>query len=157
MKHLKLFMLLFALPLLGIAYSCDDNDKPDVRVNVTSTNAIVDGTIYVVYPDSLHITGVNVYPAEGVDKATGRGPVFFSFNGLPCGPGNLDGAITIALDSAFVGGTYLLDMTMDVYQDDRSLATCWATMPVKVLADSTELPAAPADTIQHNVGHRISY
>ena len=55
----KLLFLLLALPLLGLAVSCDDDDNlPKVDITFSYTNGTVVGSqVYVVKPDTLYIDG----------------------------------------------------------------------------------------------------
>ena len=58
----KIFSLLaMALSLAFVTTSCDDNDLPDVDINIAVSNAeIVDHQMYVVRGDTLKIESINV-------------------------------------------------------------------------------------------------
>lgn len=79
----KLLFLLLALPLLGLAVSCDDDDNlPKVDITFSYTNGTVVGSqVYVVKPDTLYIDGISVKAVNTDHEATIAGLVTYYVDG----------------------------------------------------------------------------
>ena len=73
----KLLYLLLLLPL-GLFSSCDDdNDMPDVTMNVSMSNVVqYDGITYVVAGDVIKVNGVTVKPVTGGNAAIAGGVTY---------------------------------------------------------------------------------
>ena len=135
----KLLYLLLLLPL-GLLASCsDDNDLPDVDVNVSFDNVVAaDNQLYVVKGDSLKVTGVYI---KGNNNQTAViNSINYMWNNTlvlwnPISPYNAD-----FVTDHTKPGTYLLTLNMDIAQVDKTLAYCILDFKVTVVSDASQLP-----------------
>ncbi len=119
----KILYLLFALPLLGLISSCDDDkDLPDVTFSMDYSGAsCVDDVLYVVQGDTLYINALNVTPAEGTKKATlGLTTYYWDFSPFYS-------TITVPFSTAIATegiepGDHMLQVRTTIYQVDKEQA-----------------------------------
>ena len=141
----KLFYLLLILPVLGIIASCDDDNMPNVKIGMNFQNVrVVDGTAYVVVPDTFTIEDLFVTAADENGKPAGRGPVAYSFDGIPVSPYSYDiytGGLKMVTDSA-LEGQHVLTASMNVFQDGSEIASCSAWLPIVVVLNADDIPAS---------------
>lgn len=150
----KILMMLLALPLMWIATSChDDDDLPDVILNVTYENAInYENALYVVKGDSLIVDNVTAEPASPNGKACQILAVQFRFNGWlvatdPIAPFG----VAIPTDG-FDVGDYVLGLECPVVQVDKTPATAFITRKVRIVASEADLPVATTPEARHAGG-----
>lgn len=150
-----LSLLLVALPLSFFFTSCsDDDDLPDVSMNISYENARMSGdTLYVVQGDTLGITSINIKNNEPGKKAIvqsanyhflGRSyvtiiPPFRFFVATSGDPESYD-YIPV--------GKYPLVIYVDVAAEDKSLATGAMPYIIKIVASAEDIPAdaVPGDS-----------
>lgn len=139
----KLIYLLFVLPLLGIAVSCDDNDLPDVNISFDYTNGtVVNNMVYVVQPDTLYIDAINVTPVNSSKQAIVVAPVNYWLDGYPCGLSNVQPfAFAIPTDQLSIG-QHTLTVNMHIAQEGAALASMVGSIKINVVADSTDIPTS---------------
>lgn len=140
----KLLYLLLLLPL-GLFSSCDDdNDMPDVTMNVSMSNVVqYDGITYVVAGDTIKVNSVTVKPVTGGNAAIAGGVTYIwdvytnemSVGYSPVAPYGID------VPTATVGvGNHLLDLRMAIVQVDKSVANAFISYPIKVVASADDIP-----------------
>lgn len=149
----KLLTLLLALPLLASLSAChDDDDLPDVTLNVTYSNAVIaDNMLYVVHGDTLQIDSVQATPSKPDGKAVKLLAVAYRLNGwlvanVPFPPFG----VKIPTDNLQTGD-YSLGIEAPVLQVNKEPATIFAVRKVRIVSDSTEIPGVP-DAITRSVG-----
>lgn len=139
------------LPLMAIAFtSCnddDDNNNPQVTISFDFKNGVSDGsTVYVVQPDTLYLTGINVKAVRPNHVATAVGPVSYWLNGYPQGTVYLP-PYGVAINSDQLDlGTYTLTAQMGIAEEGCSLATALTSVKISVVADSTDIPTDATST-----------
>lgn len=140
----KLLFLLLALPLLGLAVSCDDDDNlPKVDITFSYTNGTVVGSqVYVVKPDTLYIDGISVKAVNTDHEATIAGLVTYYIDGqmpgLVVSPYERIPIVTEGLSI----GQHNLSVAMNVAEEGCALASAVAGVRFNVVADSTDIPSA---------------
>lgn len=140
----KLLFLLLALPLLGLAVSCDDDDNlPKVDITFSYTNGTVVGSqVYVVKPDTLYIDGISVKAVNTDHEATIAGLVTYYVDGrMPGLVASPYERIPIVTEGLSIG-QHNLSVTMNVAEEGCALASAVAGVRFNVVADSTDIPSA---------------
>ena len=151
----KLLALLFVLLPLSLVYvSCsDDDDLPDVSVSITTPNAMLGDTIYVVQGDSLIVSSINIRNNEADKNALITGAEFF-FTGegyytpiIPftwrrptsADPQNFNYIPT---------GKYPFNIEVTIAAEGKALAIGVLPYIVRIVADAAEIPedALPGQT-----------
>lgn len=134
----KFFLFLLALPMLAMV-ACDDDNTPEVNVNVSYKNAtVVDGTAYVIKDSVASIERLWVEAVNPDHTATIIRPVNYIFSNGLAGVGDpVNNGIMLYTDSV---GTYVVSAAFEVAEEDCSLAVCAAQWDYKVVNDSTEIP-----------------
>lgn len=143
----KLFLALLTLPLFAAFTSCSDDDsKPQVYIDIDyGTSAVVDGSVYVVQPDTFKITSVRVSAVDENKQAT-NGPVSYFLNSVPLGTNPVE-PFGIAIPTADLKpGAYAVQLVMPILEVGCELATAVTQVSVKVVADSTDIPTAAVPT-----------
>lgn len=137
----KLWFLLLALPLIGMMTSCDDDDKlPKVDISLEYNNAtVVDGSVYVVKPDTLEVASVKVTAVREGNKVT-NGPVSYWLNGAPIAVNPYAPfGVKVPTDKLAIGG-YTLTMEMTVAEEGCQLATAVAQVKVYLVENASDIP-----------------
>lgn len=136
----KFLSILLALPLLTAFTSCHDDDNlPQVDINVTYASPVVDHAVYVVKPDTLKVERVNVVATRPGHVAT-NGPVSYWFNGVPLGTSFAPPfSIKIPTDN-LTTGSYSLTMEMTVLEEGCEMATLTSSVKVCVVDNESEIP-----------------
>lgn len=141
----KILSLLFALPLIFAMTACDDDDDlPEVTLNVTYSNAsMVDNMLYVVQGDTLTIDSVGVAPSQPNGKNTRLLAVAYRFNGwlvanVPFPPFSAK-IVTDNLEA----GDYSLGIECPVVQVGKQPATIYAVKKVRIVENAADIPGSP--------------
>lgn len=137
----RLLHALLALPLLASMVSCSsDDDMPDVTLNVTYGNStVVDKQVYVVKPDTFRIDRLDV-TAVSADKKAANGPVSYFLNAVPLGT-NPVAPFGIAIPTRDMqAGSYVLQLTMPVYEEGCELSTLFTQIQLNVVDDQSDIP-----------------
>jgi len=145
----KLFLAFLALPLLASFTACsdDDDNMPDVNLNLTYGNAqVVDDEVYVVKPDTFRIDRVEV-TAVNPDKKATNGPVSYFINAVPLGTNPVAPFGMVLPTTDMKVGSYVIQMVMPIYEEGSELSTAVAQVKLNVVADSAEIPSAAVPSI----------
>ncbi len=136
----KFLSILLALPLLVSFTSCHDDDNlPQVKINVTYASPVVDHAVYVVKPDTFKVESVNVVALRPGHVAT-NGPVSYWFNGVSLGTNFAPPfGIKIPTENLSVG-SYFMTMEMTVLEEGCEMATLTSSVKVCVVEDESEIP-----------------
>jgi len=140
----KLFLALLALPLLASFTACsdDDDNMPDVNLNLTYGNAtVVDDEVYVVKPDTFRIDRVEV-TAVNPDKKATNGPVSYFMNAVPLGTNPMPPYGMKLYTGDMEVGTYIIQLLMPIYEEGCELSTAMTQVKVNVVADPADIPSA---------------
>lgn len=154
----KIFSLFaMALSLAFVTTSCDDNDLPDVDINIAVSNAeIVDHQMYVVRGDTLKIESINVRNNEaGKPAAITEASYYwdgyflgeawqapFAFNIVTTKP-------TAELDGTALGA-HRLQIYAPVFAVDKDLAFALLSYTVNVVESVEDIPAGGATSLTHH-------
>ena len=140
----KLLYLLLLLPLSFLASCDDDDDMPDVRVDVSMSNVTqYEGITYVVQGDTLVVNSVTVEPVTG-GRATLTGVEYvwdiYSQNmGIGYSP---IAPFGIRIPTNTVGlGNHLLQLRTAILQVDKSVANALISYPIKVVESADDIPS----------------
>lgn len=143
----KLFLFLFALPMLLMATSCNsDDDLPDVNISYAYSNAQeVDDVLYIVQGDTLKIDSVAITPVNGTKQAQILS-VIYRFDGYilkntPVPPFKCKFP-TANLET----GTYVIGLECPIVQVGKTPATAYIRTILKVVASQNDIPAPPVRT-----------
>lgn len=141
----KLLYLLIALPLLAItACSHDDDDYPDVKIGFSYTGGTeVDGTLYAVQGDTLDIDSVFCDPVDPAKKAV-IGDVAYVFDGRPLGIAPTPPFPISLLTKEIPLGDHTMRLQMTVFQEGKTAAIAWLTIPVAIVETSADIPGGAA-------------
>ncbi len=159
----KFLLALMALPLMMSLASCHDDDElPDVNINVTYKNAVVvDHQVYVVQGQEFGIESIVTTAAQEGKNAT-NGAVSYWLNGIPVGTTDVQPfAITLAPEWTQETGSFYIEFVMPVYEEGCALATAYARVKVNVVASADDIPSpsdgeAPAtgQTLDHKLNDK---
>ncbi|MCM1348130.1 MAG: hypothetical protein NC338_01845 [Firmicutes bacterium] len=150
----KLLFILLALPLLATFTACsDDDDMPQVNIDITYGNTqVVNGDIYVVQPDTFKITAITVTAAREGHKAT-NGPVSYFLNAVPLGTNPvMPYGIDLPTDNLKTGA-YVLQIYMPIYEEGCELASAFSQVNIHVVADAADIPADATPSTGQRVDH----
>lgn len=142
----KLLFLLMALPLLAIGFtSCSDDDKdlPDVNIGFTySGGTLVNNKMYVVKDSTFTVDSIYCEAAPGT-KTAAITNVTYLFAGLPQYYTIVSPFTASFNTTGITPGTYPFNITMTVLQVDKSIARAAIGVPMVIVNDASEIPAAP--------------
>lgn len=134
----KLLYLLFLLPLALLGSCSDDDDLAQVDMTVTMSNVTQVGhTFYAIKGSTVKIDGTTVKPAAG-KQATIVG-VNYYMNGLPM-PMAFAAPYAIEFTADLPAGSYILDVTGEVLQVDKSITNMLAKFPFTIVETEEDLP-----------------
>lgn len=155
----KLIYLLFLLPLCLVAACSDDNDLPDVDINVTLGNvAVYDNMLYGVMDSIPSVESVTA--VSNTDKNAGLADVSYFVVSQQQPIPHLDGYSNVApftcrfLPGTFSEGVNSLEMTMLVLQVDKSIATGHLQFFITIVPTVDDLPDGCDDL--GNVTRRVT-
>ena len=155
----KIFSLLaMALSMSFAMTSCDDNDLPDVDINITVSNAeIVDHQMYVVRGDILRIESITVTNNEP-DKPAAITSASYYWDGVFQGEAyQAPFAFNIATFKPVDGklgtplGAHRLQIYAPVVALDKDLAFALMTYTVNVVESVDDIPADGTNAMTHHV------
>lgn len=135
----KFFYLLLALPL-GIFMSCsDDNDLPDVGLNIQLDGCVEQGdTLYVAQGDTLTVESITL--VNNTDKKGMLGVTNYYFDRLFVGSTMLQ-PYTFSIDSGTLPvGNHLLGIQTSIAVVDYPLCYGFAEYIVKIVPTKEDLP-----------------
>lgn len=142
----KLLFLLMALPLLAIGFtSCSDDDKdlPDVNIGFTySGGTYVNNKMYVVKDSVFTVDSIYCEPAPGTKTAAITNVTYF-FAGLPQFYTIVQPFGASFNTTGINPGAYPFNISMTVLQVDKSIANAAIGIPLVIVNDESEIPAAP--------------
>lgn len=136
-----LLTLLMALPVIFLASCHDDDDLPNVNLNIEySGGTIADDQLYVVQGDTLFVDKVSVTPAPESKNAAILSVTY-----------RLDGWVIASVPfqpfkcaiptAGLEPGKYTLGMQIPVVQVDKTPATAYTSRTVNIVTDESEIPA----------------
>ena len=143
----KLLFLLLMLPLGLFVASCDDDNKvPEVSVSAKVSGAVVDnGVIYVVKGETFQFESLDLVNNTGKNGCIGS--VTYFLDGLVVGTA-VSPPFQFVVDTENLPvGNHLISADASVYVVDYSV--CWGVFqfPVKVVADESDLPGEPGESV----------
>lgn len=147
MKLIRL-LLAAALPLLALTSCHDDDDLPDVTLNVDYTGATAaDGAIYVVQGEPFAINSVSVTPVrEG--KTASVFNVTYGLDGWVLGVA-VQAPYALEFDTSVMQvGKHILSMSMDIAETGCTLATGYYATTLYVVASADDIPSDDTATPQ---------
>lgn len=146
----KLLYLLLVLPFaIGLA-SCSDNDLPEVNVNMTFNNVVAeDGVIYAVKDSVISIDNITTRAVDS-DKDAAITNILYFWNSIPA-PGLTWSSLPILIPLKNMplvpSGNNMLGMKATILEVDKSIATCYITVPIKTVDKVEDLPGGQAPGI----------
>lgn len=146
---MKKFLLILGLilPMIGLVACDNDNDLPNVKFDVSITDATnVNGTIYVVQDGSIIVDGIAVRNLES-DKGAGIGSASYFWDGLFIGS-NIQPpyGMEIEIGESVPVGKHELMIKCPVFAVDKSIATAWLVYPVQVVQSEDDIPEGGVTT-----------
>ena len=130
----KFLYLLLALPMLLISSCSNDDDLPQVDMQITYSGAVkVDGVLYVPQGQDFEIESITATPLKGYKEATiGATAYYWNYQYLGT---TIEQPFGLKFDTADMPvGNYMLQINSTVYQVDRSVGIAYFTYPVKIVA-----------------------
>ncbi|MDE6310641.1 MAG: hypothetical protein K2L96_02335 [Muribaculaceae bacterium] len=127
--------------ILGFSSCNDDNDLPDVSLQVEFNDAtIVDGTVYVVQGETFEVESVTPVNNES-NKAVELGGVTYYWDYQLLGASNIKPfALEITVTPETKVGRHVLELYCPVYAVDKAPANAMISYPVEVVASADDLP-----------------
>lgn len=145
------YLLLCALPLFAATSCDDDNDLPDVDINIQISDAVfADGRIYAVAGTDFEIDGISVVNNEhGKSAIIPYANYYFDYQYI--GQSVIEPyGYNIYLSEDIPAGNHLLEITMPVYAVDKSPAFAALAYEVVVVESADDLPqTGTTATISH--------
>lgn len=141
----KLFLFLFALPMMVLATSCNsDDDLPDVNISYAYSNAQeVDDVLYVVQGDTLRIDSVGITPVNGTKQAQILS-VMYRFDGIIVSNNPVPPFKCTMPTARLEPGSYVIGLECPIVQVGRTPATAYIRTIIKVVAEQADIPVAAA-------------
>lgn len=139
----KLLFILMSVCLLpiGLSSCSDDDDLPDVSIDVKLSGAVChNDTIYVAIGDTINITSITVTNREKGKKAVLGGATYF-WDYYRIGATNLEPySYSIYISPQTVLGNHSLEIVCPVYAEDKSTAEAYIFYNVLVVESEDDLP-----------------
>lgn len=139
----KFLLALLALPLLATLTACHDDDElPDVNIDVTYLNGVVvNGEVYVVQGEEFGIASIVTTAVREGSTAT-NGAVSYWINNIPVGTTAIQPfAITLSAEWTAEPGSFYIQYVMPIYEEGCSLATAYSSVKVNVVASADDIPS----------------
>lgn len=136
----KLFyLLLLALPVIGMNSCDDDDDVPNVSLSATIDGATrVDNTLYVVSGDTIDIESINLIDNTKKGAVIGSASYFWDYYRLG---GTIVAPYGMDIDTKGVpAGNHLLQIRVSIYAVDYSPCVGYMEYPVKIVASENDIP-----------------
>lgn len=136
----KLFyLLLLALPVIGMNSCDDDDDVPNVSLSATIDGATrVDNTLYVVSGDTINIESINLIDNTKKGAVIGSASYFWDYYRLG---GTIVAPYGMDIDTKGVpDGNHLLQIRVSIYAVDYSPCVGYMEYPVKIVASENDIP-----------------
>ena len=136
----KLFyLLLLALPVIGMNSCDDDDDVPNVSLSATiDGDTRVDNTLYVVSGDTLDIESINLIDNTKKGAVIGSASYFWDYYRLG---GTIVAPYGMDIDTEGVPvGNHLLQIRVSIYAVDYSPCVGYMEYPVKIVASENDIP-----------------
>lgn len=136
----KLFyLLLLALPVIGMTSCDDDDDLPNVSLTATIEGATrVDHTLYVVSGDVIDIKSINLIDNTKKGAVIGSASYFWDYYRLG---GTIVAPYGMEIDTDGVQlGNHLLQINVSIYAVDYSPCIGYMEYPVKIVASESDIP-----------------
>jgi hypothetical protein len=138
----KFFVILMTIGLTMAFNACnDDDDLPDVTIDVQFTGAIHhNDTLYVALGDTIDFTSITVTNLEKGKKAVLGGATYF-WDYYRIGATNLEPfAYSLYINPLTTIGTHSLEIICPVYAEDKSAADAYIYYNVLVVESQDDLP-----------------
>lgn len=135
----KYLYFLLALPMLLFASCSNDDDLPQVDMEITYSGAVeVDGTLYVPEGQNFAIESITATPLKGYKEATiGATAYYWNYQYLGT---SIEAPFGLTFNTADMPtGDYMLQINSTIYQVDRSVGIAYFTYHVKVVP-ADEMP-----------------
>lgn len=136
----KLFyLLLLALPVIGMNSCDDDDDVPNVSLSATIDGATrVDNTLYVVSGDTIDIELINLIDNTKKGAVIGSASYFWDYYRLG---GTIVAPYGMDIDTKGVPvGNHLLQIRVSIYAVDYSPCVGYMEYLVKIVASENDIP-----------------
>lgn len=133
------YLLLLALPLIGMSSCDDDDDVPDVSLSATIDGATrVDNTLYVISGDTLDIESINLIDNTKKGAVIGSATYFWDYYRIG---GTIVSPYGMQIDTEGVQlGNHLLQIKVSIYAVDYSPCIGYMEYPVKIVASENDIP-----------------
>ena len=143
----KIIFLLFALPLLGIVSSCnDESNLPDVDININFDNGIIsESQVYVVKPDTLFITGITVEAVNPNHDAMVAGLVKYHLDGFYPGFVAYPNEKVAIPTKDLREGPHVLTAEMNIAEEGCELARAFVSVKFNVVNAEADIPGSQSD------------
>lgn len=144
---MKKFLILLSLviPALGFMSCSDDNDLPDVNIEVNFDNVVnSDGTLYVVQGQDFSVSSITVTNNEA-GKPAGLTGANYYWDYMYVGT-SLEEPFTYEFTVAptVPVGRHVLQIEGNLIAVDKSLAFAVISTEIQVVASADDIPAATA-------------
>ena len=143
----KLLYILLLLPLAFLGSCNDDDDTPNVNIEITLGNAVRDNNVvYIVKDTPFEIKSI---VAQGIGSKALITNVSYYWDYLRVG-WNPIAPFNRTFDTSYATvGTHILSITCEVAQEGKSLGVAAASFNVKVVDSVEELPEGtePGDVV----------
>lgn len=136
----KLFyLLLMALPVIGMTSCDDDDDVPDVSLSATFEGVTrVDHTLYVVSGETIDIESINLIDNTKKGAVIGSASYFWDYYRLG---GTIVAPYGMKINTEGVQlGSHLLQIKVSIYAVDYSPCVGYMEYPVKIVASESDIP-----------------
>lgn len=136
----KLMYLLFALPLFVLSACHDDNDVPDVDLDIEFSGVTVkDNVIYVVQGEPITIESVSL--VNHTDKKGTLGVVTYYWDYQRAGSEVLSPYSATFETTGEPVGNHLISLDCGIYVEDYPVCFGVAEFKVKIVESADDLPA----------------
>lgn len=138
MKKL-LYLLMLALPVIGMTSCDDDDDLPNVSLTATIDGVTrVDNTLYVVSGDTIEVESINLIDNTKKGAVIGSASYFWDYYRLG---GTIVAPYGMDIDTDGIPlGNHLLQIKVSIYAVDYSPCIGYMEYPVKIVASESDIP-----------------
>lgn len=139
----KILYLLLALPFVGLTACNNDEELPNVTLQIETEGATeVDNVYYVIQGDVFEITSLTAVPVRQGAKASVAN-VFYTLDGRPYGASPIAPFGQKFDTTNLVTGTHKIGATMNVFEEGCTPAEAWMGFELVVVSNEDEIPFNP--------------